>query len=286
MDVELVRTSVYSIPSKYRVGAIVFDGAADMQLWPGPGPDSDLREAWGDGLQKALDAELRQIEGRELQIPGMCRVHRGRLHCDFLLWLATRPPEPGTERNGAPGRKLLRESVLAAMQFVAERSVQRVAFPALGAGPDELDRVERLVTIVEATHAYHEQCFAQGRAPVVEHVLVCEPLGDVLRKAKMRVGRLAGERTPEPPKREAPAPKRRTGGTRAKKKEEPPTLTADDIAAARSRAEPFSIRRTYIVGDWLVHPKFGIGRVQETTPESAIQVLFEDGSQRKLAHGR
>ena len=69
MEVTLVHRSIYALPSNQRVGCIVYDGAGDMQLWPGPGPDLELTEHYGDTLQRALDTELRQIEGRLLPIP-------------------------------------------------------------------------------------------------------------------------------------------------------------------------------------------------------------------------
>ncbi|MBC7174037.1 MAG: hypothetical protein H5U40_16465, partial [Polyangiaceae bacterium] len=191
MDVKLLHTSVYDLPSQLRVGVIAHDGAADMQLWPGRGPDGDLREAWGDRLQAGLDAELRQVPGRELPVPGLVRVGRGRLHCDFLLWIATRPAEHGTEREPAPSLEVVRESIVRALAFVAERSVQRIAIPALGEGPGAADRVDRLVAIIEAAHEYHERCAAEGRAPVVEEVLVCEPIGQHFRAASVRTRALA-----------------------------------------------------------------------------------------------
>ena len=289
MDVELVRTSVYSLPSKDRVGAIVFDGAADMQLWPGPGPEADLREAWGDGLQAALDAERKTVEGGLLSIPGVCRVVRGRLHCDFLLWAATRAPEPGTTRSPAPDAKGIEAAVLAALEFVAQRSVQRVAFPALGAGPGELDQVDRLVAIARAAHAYHEKCFAEGRSPVVETVLICEPSAKTLRSAKNRLGKLAAAKAPAPApaeKKKAPTKRRASSPRKKKESEKQTTLDPGELMKARREAQGFSVKKTYKVGDWMNHKKFGVGQVIETFAEQAIMVLFEDGTQKKLAHAR
>ncbi|MBX3249866.1 MAG: hypothetical protein KF901_21995, partial [Myxococcales bacterium] len=167
MEVTLVHRSVYGLPSNQRVGCIVYDGAADMQLWPGPGPDNELLEHYGDNLQQMLDTELRQIEGRLLAIPSVVRVHPGRLHCNFLAWVATREPEPGTERTPAPKAELITQAVLEAMRFAAARSVDRIAFAALGAGEGELPRAERLALVVRAAHAYQDECTREGRAPVV-----------------------------------------------------------------------------------------------------------------------
>src|SRR5690606_24022160 len=154
MDVLLLTSSVFDIPSSRRVGAIVHDGAADLRLWPGPGWDRELNEAYGGGLSRALDSE-RAAPGRDrLALCEVLRVHPGRLHCDFLAWVATREPEPGATRQPAPDAAMLERAVLSVLEFVAARSVERVALPALGAGPGELPVHERLALVVRAAHAY------------------------------------------------------------------------------------------------------------------------------------
>src|SRR5687768_741772 len=105
MDVSLLATSVYDLPSSRRVGAIVYDGTSDLRLWPGPGTDRLLLAAYGPTLQQALDAERAQVEGGLLPRGGMLRVHPGKLHCDMLVWIATRDPEPGTDRSPAPSKE-------------------------------------------------------------------------------------------------------------------------------------------------------------------------------------
>lgn len=285
MDVLFVRSSVYSLPSAKRVGAIVYDGASDMQLWPGPGSDRDLREAWGRDLQRALDLELKSSGRKTLEDSEVIRVTRGLLHCDFLAWVATRPPERGTSREAAPSLEALSAAVGAALRFVAERSVERVAFGALAGGPGEADRAERLATIVKAANAYEDECFKTGQNPVVEEVLVCEPLASVLRDAQNKVRGLAKAAEPLPlPKKKAPAS--RKTAARKPRKVKAPVLTAEDVAAARAGAERYSMRMAYSVGDWIQHPKFGLGRIEETTAENAIVVLFEDGQSKKLVHKR
>lgn len=292
MDVKLLHTSVYDLPSQLRVGVVVHDGAADMQLWPGRGPDGDLREAWGPRLQEALDAELRHVPGRELPIPGLVRVGRGRLHCDFLLWLATRPAEHETEREPAPSLALVRDVVVQALAFVAERHVQRIAFPALGEGPGAAERVDRLVAIIEASHAYHERCAREGRAPVVEEVLVCEPIGQIFRAASARTRALA--RTDDLAAKQAPGPSPRAGSRRAPaaaRAKGPPAkrkgaLDAEEVARRRASAQRYEMRLAYATGDWLVHPKFGIGRVEQVPEAQKMVVLFEDGERRQMVHGR
>lgn len=293
MDVTLVNRSVYDLPSKQRVGCIVYDGAADMQLWPGPGPDTDLLAHYGDDLQRALDSEIRQVPGRELQVPQVVRVHPGRLHCNFLAWVATRPPQPGTTPAPAPNAETLHRAVIAALEFAAKRSVVRIAFPALGEGPGALPRDERLVIVVKAAHAYHEECVRAGRAPVVEEVLVCEASGPTFRKARDKVRGLANAAIPHEPKVARPAPRRRGAGTTSSTKKKTsakskaaPRLTAEETIAARGAAEKYSMKHTYAEGDFFVHPKFGVGKVVGLPAPGQMLVSFEDGSERKMVHGR
>ena len=291
MEVTLVNRSVYSLPSKQRVGCIVYDGPADMQLWPGPGPDSVLAEQWGDGLQRALDTELKQVPGRMLEIPSVIRVTPGRLHCNFLAWVATRPSEPGSTRQPAPDGELLTKAVVKAIEFAAARNVVRIAFGALGAGPGSLSKPERLVLIVKAAHAYHERCFATGTAPVVEEVLVCEGSGPDFRKAKDRVRGLAKASAPDVGSGGSPAPKKRRSASSSSssskgKTRAAPRLTASEISSAKTGAEKYSMKITYAEGDYFIHPKFGVGKVLGFPAPGQILVGFEDGTERKMVHGR
>lgn len=294
MEVTLVQRSVYDLPSKRRVGAIVFDGAADMQIWPGPGAERELQDHYGDGLQRALDNELRQVDGQELPLGSVIRVHPGRLHCDFLAWMASRPPEPGTTRSPAPKADVLREGVLAALRFAADRSVEKIAFPALGAGPGELGRPERLALIVQAAHAYQAECKQAGRSPVVEEVFVCEPAGPVFREAKRRIGDQANAEEKQlraPEQADKKARRRRLAATGGPKKSSKatsrkPKLTAEDALKARDVGVRYSMRTTFAEGDLFMHPKFGAGKVVELPAPGQILCVFEDGSERKLVHGR
>ena len=163
MDVLFLNSSVFDIPSSKRVGAIVHDGAADLRLWPGPSMDRELNDKYGPGLQKALDVELKQLGKESLEALEVVRVHPGRLHCDFLAWIVTRGVELGGSRDQAPAAEQLTAAVMAILQFASGRSVQRVAFPALGDGPGELSVEERLAIIVKTAHRYEEECFAAGR---------------------------------------------------------------------------------------------------------------------------
>ncbi len=294
MEVTLVQRSIYDLPSKRRVGAIVFDGAADMQLWPGPGPERELQEHYGDGLQRALDNELRQVEGQKLPIGAVIRVHPGRLHCNFLAWIASRSPEPGTTRSPAPPAEVLREGVLAALRFAAERSVEKIAFPALGAGPNELGRPERLALIVEAAHAYQAECKKAGRSPIVEEVFVCEPAGPIFREAKRRIGDEAtAEEKQLRPREQADKKQRRrrlaskTGSKKSSKaRSRKPKLTAEEALKARDTGLTYSMRTTFAEGDLFMHKKFGAGKVVGLPAPGQILCVFEDGSERKLVHGR
>lgn len=286
MDVLLARRSLYSIPSKQRVGALIYDGAADMQLWPGPGPDRELRDQYGERLQEALDAELRHTGRRELDIPSVIRVHPGRLHCDFLAWVATRASEPGSTQSPAPNAAQLRAAVLEAFRFVAERSVERVALAALGHGPGELDRAERIAILIRTAHEYEELCFKEGRATGIDEVIVCEPLASVFRAAQSKVRGLARATEPKPEAGAAEAPRRKAPSAPRKAIVKKPAIDPSEWVAARSVAEPYSMRTLYASGQWLSHPKFGLGRVEEAQIGGAIVVVFEDGSLKKLAHGR
>ncbi len=292
MEILFLNSSPYDVPSSRRVGAIVHDGAADMRLWPGPGADRELDIAYGDGLGQALEVELKQLGVDELPLFDVARVHPGRLHCDFLAWVATRGPEPGTAREPAPDGETLAKAVRSVLDFVAKRTVVRVAFPALGGGPGELSADERLAVIVRAATAYQEECFAAGRSPVVEEVLVCEASSTTLSAARRKVQSLAKTAALPAPVRGGDSdgkkarPKRASKGGRKKKEPARPSLAPDEIASARASAEPYDMRRIYMLGDHFVHPRFGVGRVEQITPEGAISVVFEDGSIRKMVHAR
>jgi O-acetyl-ADP-ribose deacetylase (regulator of RNase III) len=292
MEVLFLNTSLFSIPSSHRVGAIVHDGASDLRLWPGPGPDRTLLDAYGPGLRDALETELDQLGVEELALGDCARVHPGRLHCDFLAWIATRAPEPGAERSKAPDAALLEKSVQRVLEFVSARNVARIAFAAVGAGPGELPPEDRLAVVVRAARAYEDDCFATGRRQVVEQVLVCEPIPRILALAKKKVATLARsaepariEAPPDPPKRER-APRAASSGTGRARRVAQPRLDAAELAVMRARSAPYDRTQTYAQGDWVTHPKFGVGRVELVHPDKKIDLLFEDGSTKTLIHGR
>ena len=63
-------------------------------------------------------------------------------------------------------------------------------------------------------------------------------------------------------------------------------LSAEEAASGRASAERYDIHRTYVAEDFLLHPKFGVGRVEKVLDTDAIEVRFEDGSRRKMVHSR
>jgi hypothetical protein len=63
-------------------------------------------------------------------------------------------------------------------------------------------------------------------------------------------------------------------------------LGEDENARARATAGPYDRAHKYAAGDFFLHPKFGVGRVEELTPEGFIVVLFEGGDTRRLLHAR
>lgn len=287
MDVLFLNTSVFDIPSSRRVDAIVHDGTSDLSLWPGPSHDRDLRIAYVDGLKEALDTERKQAGVEAFERFQVVRVHPGRLHCDFLAWVVTRDPEPGTERHAAPSKEDLKTAVTKVLEFVSTRDVQRVAFPALGDGPSELDPAERLEIICRAANDYHERCFAAGRPAGIEEVLICHPSTRVIGQAKRKVQRLARTEEVAKPESAKPATKKRATKGTGRKRSTGPALDQDELARQRSLARPYTMRETYSVGEWFTHKKFGVGCVQEVlSGQGFVDVLFEDGSVKRLVHGR
>ena len=297
MDISLVRASIYDLPSRQRLDALVYDGSSDLQLWPGRGADFDLDERFGGRLQEALDAEVRQLPGKLLPLFEVVRVARGRLHCDFLAWVATRPPQSGTRPEPAPDAKGINRAVKAALHFASTRHVKRIGFGALGAGPGELPPAERLIEIIRAAHEYEEQCAQSGHATGVEEVLVCETLGATYQKVAAAVrdmAKIENLLAQAPAARSAAISRRETtsassGAGRKVATRKGQKLAIHEVDAHRHNAKPYSPRTRFTAGDWVSHTRFGIGRVEEVSPgESTEQarVLFEDGVERRLVHAR
>ncbi|MCC6872837.1 MAG: hypothetical protein IT378_00910 [Sandaracinaceae bacterium] len=296
MDILLTQSSVLQLPSSHRVDAIVYDGTTDLRLWPAPGPDRDLLDAYGDDLKTVLDRERERLQDGLLPIGSMIRLHRGKLHCDFLLWIATRGPEESGIQAPAPSEETLKAAVLEAMRFSAERHVKKIAFPALGHGPDALDETDRLVLISRAASAYFDECAAAGRPSGIEEVLLCHPSAARISAARQKLGRgVSVAQDVTPAKREdvfkskaAKAKRASIKGdkTRGSSRKPVARLEEQEIAQARATASAYDRARTYSIGDHFVHSKFGVGRVEERTPEGFIVVLFEGGDTRRMLHAR
>lgn len=290
MEVTLLNRSAFAIPSKKRVDAIVFDGARDMQIWPGPGLEAKIREHYGDGFQRALDAELKQVPGRMLDIPSVIRVHQGRLHCNFLLWAATREPEPGSTRSPAPSLKMIEEVVTMSLDFALSRHVERIAFPALGDGPGAASVEDRLVTIVKAAQAFYDKAYEEGRALGIDEVIVCVPSAPVFRTVHSRVRNIVkvGALPAPLPKEKKPVRRRAASGSKSSSTKAKPKPKGLSMAEANenSGAAKYNMRATYAENDFFTHPKFGIGKVIGLPAPGQMECSFEDGSVRKLVHSR
>jgi O-acetyl-ADP-ribose deacetylase (regulator of RNase III) len=290
MDILLTQAAVLHLMTSRRAGAIVLDGPTDLNLWRPPGPEREFAEAYGPQLPDVLDKERRRLEGRPLAIGEMVRLHPGKLHCDFLIWVATRPPHAHTTQAAAPTLDVIFKAVKDALAFAAERNVVRIAFAPLGAGPGEVDTAERLATIVRAAHEYKEECTSAARRLALEEVQVCHPSSAMISQAQRMVQRMAKAARPEvtpsttstPPRKPASKTKKPAGtrSTRVTK------LSVDEINHARTVAPPYDRTRSYLASQWVIHPTFGVGRIEEVVDAGMINVRFEDGQTRKLIHGR
>lgn len=292
MDVQLIAASVLDLPSSQRVDAIVHDGTTDLTLWRPPGPDRELLEHYGDELVTVLDRERpRHPDG--LAIGELVRLHRGKLHCDFLVWVATRPPEEDGVQAKAPSADVITKAVTDVLSFVSERHVARIAFGPLGAGPDALPDAERLVLVARAANAFYDACYAEGKPTGIEEVLICHPYGSKISEARRNLGRAVSvvreapspAAAPSAPKRRTAAPRKSSAGPK-RSRAAAPTLSSDEIGRARATAPAYDRATRYEPGAYIVHPKFGVGRIDGVTPEGFILVLFESGETKRLLHDR
>jgi O-acetyl-ADP-ribose deacetylase (regulator of RNase III) len=294
VDILLLQASVLHLPSSKRASAIVYDGTQDLGLWRPPNPDRDLWDAYGDELRAVLDKERKRLNSGALDTGGLLRLHPGKLHCDFLIWVASRPPHGETEASAAPSVEVVQDIARRVIEFVAQQDVVRVAFPALGAGRGEAPVPERMAAVVRAVAAYKEACFAAERPTHIEEVIVCDASSAHVAKAKRLVERLARTGYAEPPP--APAPARAQERTSSGKRAAPKSgdtprrkgsrLRPEDIAQARARSHPYDRSRNYLEGDFFIHPVFGVGQVQVVKPERMVVVLFENGEERTMIHAR
>ena len=241
-----------------------------------------------------LEKERKRLSKGRLGVGELLRLHPGKLHCDFLIWVASRPPHGETEAAPAPSVDVVEDIARRVIEFVAQQDVVRVAFPALGAGRGEAPIPDRMAAIVRAVAAYKEACFAAERPTHIEEVIVCDANSANVAKAKRSVERLArtGYAEPTPPPA-APRPAERTTSSGSKRAAKPAgssrkvaRLRPEDVAAARARSAAYDRSRYYIEGEFFIHPVFGVGQVQTVKPERMVVVLFENGEERTMIHGR
>jgi len=299
MDIFWANAGALSLPSSQRVEVLVHDGASDLSLWPGPGPDRLLVDNYGPGLREALENQ-RIKHGGTLAIGDVIRVHAGKLHCNYLLWVASRGPEERGEQSQAPGLAVIEAAVTRSLEIAASNGSVSVAFGALGEGPNCRPAEERLAAIVRAAHRYYEACVSSGRAAKIEIVRVCDPRGGVTAAARRLVGRLA-QTAPEVPARPMQStvatPRRAVASSSASRssgsssaarprKTNTNVLDAGEVERRRASARPYDRALTYKEGDWFVHARFGVGQVKRVAPEGSVDVLFEDASVKKMLHAR
>lgn len=293
----MLQASVLHLPSSKRASAIVYDGTSDLGLWRPPGPDRDLWDAYGDELRAVLEKERKRLPKHTLTPDGVLRLHPGKLHCDFLIWAASRAPHGDTEASAAPSAEEVGQVARRVIEFVAQHDVVRVAFPALGKGRGEAPIADRMAAIVKAVAAYKEACFVAERPTHIEEVIVCDPSSANVAKAKRMVEKLAragyAEAAPAPAaptrtrsERSSSAPSGAKRTTDTAKKRGGPRLRPDDIANARARSAMYDRSQVYGEGDFFIHPTFGVGKVMVVKPERMIVVLFENGDERTMIHAR
>lgn len=283
MDITLVQAPIYRLPTAQRAAAIVYDGTCDLQLWRPPGPDRELVEAYGDGLQDALDKERERL-GEQAELGTALRLHPGKLRCDFLIWLAGRPPHGDQKPSEAPDLEMVERLANSAIEFASERGVTRLAFGALGAGRGEAEVHERLAAVVRAAGRFKEASFSAGKPAGIEEVVVAHPSGASIAKAKRLVARLARTAAVAPAE---PRERRTTVSLRKPRAPRKPAgLDPNEVERARGFAKAYDRTYEYMIGEWLMHPTFGIGRVEAVDPERRIRIKFEGGEEKTLIHAR
>lgn len=293
MDVVLINAALYELPPSHRASAIVYDGTADLGLWRPPGPDRELLEAYGETLVALLAKERSQLKGGRLALGQALRLHPGKLRCDYLIWLASRPPHGKTEPAPAPPLDAIEGLAQATLELASKHGTLRVALGALGAGPAAADAGERMAAVVRGADGFRAACMQRGSALAIEEVLVCAKSAADVAKARRLTARLARQASapapalaPREPTR-APRAAARSSGTSAPKRAKGRKLDPAELASARVRAAPYDRNRAYITHEWFIHPTFGAGQVQIVLgPERMLLALFEDGQERRLIHAR
>ena len=291
----MINASVFSLPGSQRAGAIVYDGTADLGLWRPPGPDRDLLHAYGDTLSAVLAKERALLADGRLALGQAVRLHPGKLRCDYLIWVASRPEHGDAEPAPAPALDALEGFAASAIALASKHDTSRVAFGVMGAGRDQADAAERMAATVRGAHAFRARCLQERIATPIEEILVCSASAAEMAKARRLTARLARSAVVESPR--APgetsrraAPSQSSPGrsvASANRRSRGRKLDPAEVARARTRAEPYDRSRTYHEGDWFIHPTFGAGQVQLVLgPERMVTALFEDGEERRLIHER
>ena len=148
VEVALINASVLALPASARASVIVYDGTEDLGLWRPPGPDRDFADAYGDTLMALLAKERGQLSGGKLKLGQALRIHPGKLRCDFVIWLASRPPHGDSQPAPAPELSAIEGLCAAALRLAEKHDVERVAFGPIGAGPGAADAGERMAAVV------------------------------------------------------------------------------------------------------------------------------------------
>jgi O-acetyl-ADP-ribose deacetylase (regulator of RNase III) len=293
MDVVLINASLYELPPSHRAAAIVYDGTSDLGLWRPPGPDRELLQAYGGTLAPALDKERGQLPNGRLALDQALRLHPGKLRCDYLIWLAGRPPHGKTEPAPAPDLDAVERLAQAALMLASKHGTLRVAFGALGAGANAADVASRMAAVVRGADAFRAARLQQGAALPIEEVLVCASSAAEVAKARRLTAKLSRQ-APLPPPPAAPRETKRAARSTSPRASGAPKRARgrnrpdpSELAAARVRAAPYDRGRMYLTGEWFIHPSFGAGQVLTVLgPERMLTALFEDGEERRLIHAR
>jgi O-acetyl-ADP-ribose deacetylase (regulator of RNase III) len=291
VDVVLVNTSLFELPPSHRAGAIVYDGTADLGLWRPPGPDRDLLQAYGDSLPSVLAKERAQLPGGQLELMEALRLHPGKLRCDYLIWVASRPAHGKAEPALAPPLDAIEQLAQAALTLALKHGTLRVALGALGAGVSAAETAERMAAVVRGADALRAACLQQGTSLAIEEVLVCALSAADVAKARRLTARLTKRLAPAPlpavPERAVSRAPRSASRKPATPRRKAKKLDSVELEAARVRADPYDRGRQYLTGEWFIHPTFGAGQVQIVLgPERMLTALFEDGAERRLIHAR
>ena len=301
MDVVLANASVFALPGSQRADAIAYDGTLDLGLWRPPGPDRDLLELYGDTLSAVLSKERALLSSGKLALGAGVRLHPGKLRCDYLIWLGVKPPHGKDEPAPAPALSVIEQAVGAALELASKHDTSRVAFGVFGSGPGQAEASERLAAVVRGAHEFRARLLKKGASTPIEEVLVCSPSSADIAKARRLTSRLTKTVAIEPQARPVERSSTRSSGggargasspgrsvaTPASRKGRSRRLDPEDVALARTRAQPYDRNRTYYEGEWFMHPTFGAGQVQLVLAgERMVTALFEDGEERKLIHAR